>query len=367
MGATKVRRTTEDEAYLHLHYKPTMIRNVYEDPRNDAIRANKCVQIYLSTLRKSNGQPSRNTYSQLLCATRRFLEFHGIESTDHTLDDLIDTKVNNPTDMSHERMVRLFQARWGNQMASMIVGLYHRNFADLRVHIRVSSNHKTIPLSEPQLLAIYNDPKLSEEHRLIIDLMAFAGERINALSMTEPKNVYLVEGTESALIDIEAHLNKTDTGHPCVIPKELAERILENSQRHGYKTLFPNYRSLFQHITRVAKKHHSVRFTSHYLRKRFQTVGSSTSASDMSPNRWSSLMGDTPPIGHLPTIYELMENKETVKQYEEFLAPRLKLGQRLTKSEPMAHNLEKENAELRRRLDRLIGLFEEKLGAIKPD
>ena len=77
---TKVRRTTEDPAYLHLHFKPRKIRHVYEDPRNDAIRANKCVQVYLSTLRKSNGQPSRNTYVQLLVATRRYLEFQQYRS-----------------------------------------------------------------------------------------------------------------------------------------------------------------------------------------------------------------------------------------------------------------------------------------------
>src|SRR5208283_3363343 len=104
-----------------------------------------------------------------------------------------------------------------------------------KVHVRITSNHRTIPLTEPQLLAIYNDPRLSDEHRLIIDLMAFAGERINALSMTEPKNIHLVEGTDSALIDIEAHLNKTDTGHPCIVPKELAERVMENGKAHGYK------------------------------------------------------------------------------------------------------------------------------------
>ncbi|MGD0477756.1 MAG: hypothetical protein ABSB29_06295 [Nitrososphaerales archaeon] len=177
---TKVPRTTEDSAYLHLHFKPRQIRHVYEDPRNDAIRANQCVQVYLSSLRKSNGQPSRNTYSQLLSATRRYLEFHGIEATNHALDDLISGKVNSPTDMNSERMVRLFQARWGDHMTSLIVGLYHRNFADLRIHVRVTSNHQTIPISEPILLAIYNDEELAEEHRLIIDLMAFAGERINA-------------------------------------------------------------------------------------------------------------------------------------------------------------------------------------------
>ncbi len=359
---TKVPRTIEDSAYLHLHFKPRQIRHVYEDPRNDAIRANQCVQIYLSSLRKSNGEPSRNTYSQLLSAARRYLEFQRIEVTNHALDDLIAAKVNNPTDMSPERMVRLFQAKWGNHMASLIVGLYHRNFADLKIHVRVISNHQTIPISEPILLAIYNDEELAEEHRLIIDLMAYAGERINALAYTEPRNVHLVEGTNSALIEIPAFRNKMDRGHVGVIPKELAERILENAQRDGYTVLFPNYRSLFQTITRLAKRKYFVRLTSHYLRKRFQTIGSSTNANDMSPNKWASLMGDTPSVGHLPTIYELMEDKETIEQYEEFLAPRLKLGERMIGRASKLAKLEQENAELKSRLEKLLGFIEEKLG-----
>ncbi len=361
VSETKVRRTTEDPAYLHLHFKPRQIRHVCEDPRNDAIRANQCVQIYLSSLRKSNGEPSRNTYRQLLSAARRYLEFNRTEATDHALDDLIAAKVNNPSDMNPERMVRLFQASWGNHMASLIVGLYHRNFADLKIHVRVTSNHQTIPISEPILLAIYNDEELAEEHRLIIDLMAYAGERINALAYTEPRNVHLVEGTRSALVEILAFRNKMDRGHVCIIPKELAERVLENAQRNGYSVLFPNYRSLFQTITELAKRKYSVRLTSHYLRKRFQTIGSSTNANDMSPNKWASLMGDAPSVGHLPSIYELMENKETTEQYEEFLAPRLKLGERMTRTTSRLTKLEQENAELKSRLDRLLSLVEDRL------
>jgi hypothetical protein len=337
---------TQDSTYTHLYFKPRRIR-AHEDPRNAPIRANRCVQVYFSTLRKSNGEPSKKTYYGFMTAARQFLEFHRLEATDHVLDDLIEAKVRNPNDTTAERMVSLFRAKCGDQVACAILGLYHRNFADVKMHISIKSNGKTVPLSEPQLLAIYSDSKLSEEHRLIIDLMAFAGERISALSMTEPKNVYLVEGTQSALLDIEAHLNKMDTGHPCIIPKELAERILENIQTHQYQTLFPNYRSLFQHITRVAKESHSVRFTSHYLRKRFQTIGSSTNANDMSPNKWASLMGDAPSVGHLPTIYELIDNKETIEQYEEFLEPRLKLGERQNKTES-------KDLKLQRRIDELI-------------
>lgn len=269
--------------------------------------------------------------------------------------------MNNPTDMNPERMVRLFQAKWGNHNASLIVGLYHRNFADLKMHVRVTSNHQTIPISEPILLAIYNDEELAEEHRLIMDLMAHAGERINALAYTEPRNVHLVGGTNSALIEIPAFRNKMDRGHVSIIPKELAERILENAQRNGYTVLFPNYRSLFQTITRLAKRKYSVRLTSHYLRKRFQTIGSSTNANDMSPNKWASLMGDAPSVGHLPRVYELMENKETIEQFEEFLAPRLKLGERNSRTRPKETELEKRIEELMEQNARLLDLLNSRL------
>lgn len=360
MGEITKHRGIEEASYRHLFFKPRKIK-AHENPVNIAIRSNKCVQVYFSTLRKSDGEPSKKTYYALMTALRRFLDFNGIKATDHALDDLIESKVRNPTDMSAERMVSLFRARFGDQATCPILGLYHRNFADLRIHISIKSSGKTIPLSEPQLLAIYNDPHLSKEHHLIIDLMAYSGERISALGLTPLENVHLVEGTGSALIDVEGWLNKTDTNHPCIIPKEFAERILENAQDHRYGTLFPNHKSLFQHITKVALQYHSVRFTSHYLRKRFQTVGETTSADDMSPNHWTVLMGDRPNVGHIPKIYSLMENHETIEEYEQFLVPRLRLGQRLAKTESNTRRLERENLELKARLDRLLALIEVKL------
>jgi hypothetical protein len=353
-------RSTEDSSYLHLYFKPRKIRAV-EDPRNRPIRENKCVQVYFSTLKKSNGEPSKKTYYAFMTAARRFLEFHEIEATDHALDDLIEAKVNNPNDPTAERMVSLFRAKYGDQATCPILGLYHRNFADVKMHISIKSGGKTIPISEPQVLAIYNDPRLSEEHRLLIDLVAYSGERITAVGMTETKNVHLVEGTGSTLLDVEGWLNKTDTNHPSIVPKELAERILENAQSHGYKTLFPNFRSLFQHITKVARENHSVRFTSHYLRKRFQTIGETTNADDMSPNKWTMLMGDRPQVGHIPSIYSLMEDHETIKEYEEYLAPRLKLGERKTRTESKEARLERKIEELMEQNARLLDLLSKKL------
>ncbi|HUI24242.1 MAG TPA: hypothetical protein VLY82_07635, partial [Nitrososphaerales archaeon] len=181
-------RGIEETSYRHIFFRPRKKRT-HENPRNIAIRSNRCVQIYFSTLRKSNGEPSRKTYYALMTAVRRFLDFHGIEATDHALDDLIEAKVRNPFDMIAERMISLFRAKYGDQATCPLLGLYHRNFAEVRIHISIKSSGKTIPLSEPQLLAIYNDPRLSKEHRLLIDLMAYSGERIAALGMTPLRNV----------------------------------------------------------------------------------------------------------------------------------------------------------------------------------
>lgn len=351
----------DDSTYLHLSFKPRRKRTT-EDPRNIPIRANRCVQVYFSTLKKSNGEPSKKTYYALMTAVRRFLEFHGVRVTDHALDNLIDAKVQNPNDPTAERMISLFRARYGDQAACPILGLYHRNFADVKMHISIKSARKTIPISEPQLIAIYNDPALSEEHRLLIDTMAYSGERIGAIGLSRLQNVHFVEGTNSAAIEIEGWLNKTDTNHPTLITKELAERVLENARVRGYNTLFPNYTSLFQHITKVARESHTVRFTSHYLRKRFQTVGETTSADDMSPNEWTMLMGDRQKFGHIPDIYSLIEQRKVVDDYEQFLEPRLKLGKKHTRTESWNQKLERDNAELKARLDRLLRLLESSLG-----
>lgn len=78
----------------------------------------------------------------------------------------------------------------------------------------------------------------------------------------------------------------------------------------------------------------------------------------MSPNEWTILMGDKPKFGHIPDIYSLMGQQKIIEDYEQFLAPRLKLGRRQVKSESTAQRLERENLELRTRLDKLLSLLE---------
>ena len=147
---------------------------------------------------------------------------------------MVERKEANPSDTTVEKQLRIFKTQPNAHTHSLytatILGIFRRNFAPLKMHIHIQSNRKTLPISEPILLAIRNDPDLAEEHRFAIDLMAYAWERLTALTKTPLTEIHLVENTQSALIDIPAALSKTGNNHPSIIPKGLAEALIQNAQ-----------------------------------------------------------------------------------------------------------------------------------------
>lgn len=88
--------------------------------------------------------------------------------------------------------------------------------------------------------------------------MAYGAERVAAMGNLPLENVQLIENTNIAILDIPAHLSKTGNAHPSIIPKELAERLLEAAQSNGYNTLLPNHKSLWAKITKLALKNYNV-------------------------------------------------------------------------------------------------------------
>ena len=128
------------------------------------------------------------------------------------------------------------------------------------------------------------------------------------------------------MLDIHADRTKVHISHVSIIPKQLAEKLLESAQRNNYSILMPQYQSIWRKITALAKAKYHVRLTSHYFRKRFHSIASRIPAHKMSPNQWAMLMGDKGSIGHLPHIYDIEADLELCKQYETYLAPELDLG-----------------------------------------
>ncbi len=169
-----------------------------------------------------------------MTAARRFLKLLGKPITTTAFQELVDFKRNNPKDTSFERQLKLWKAEksLNQENISRILGIFRRNFAPLEMHIHVSSDHKTIPISEPTPRAIRLDDSLTADEQDAIDLMAYGAERRTALNRLPLTAVHLIENSNVAVLDIPAQLAKNGLNHPSIILKELAERLLDKARLH---------------------------------------------------------------------------------------------------------------------------------------
>jgi len=275
---------------------------------------------------------------------------------------MVQFKKSHQQDHTHEDNLTVFQSLPKTSVhrayTSYLLGIFHRNYAKLDMSIHISSQHKTIPISEPILRAIRQDPELTQIHYDAIDLMAFGGERFTALHTIDLKDIYLVENSTSAILDIPVRLAKNGVNHPSIIPRQLAERLLERAQKLGYKCPMPNYQSIWKAITKLAQRKYNVRLTSHYWRKRFESIAETIPADKMNPNHWIILLGEKPKVGHMPDIYSLMTNQRVINEYEQYLAPKLSLTEDNANTKPSElEQLKNENKELRERLDNITKLL----------
>lgn len=72
-------------------------------------------------------------------------------------------------------------------------------------------------------------------------------------------------------------------------------------------------------------------------------------------------MGSRPTLGHMPEIYSLMSDEELIREYENYLLPRLALSGETFKPQPSQLDvLRRENVELRERLLKLTELLAER-------
>jgi hypothetical protein len=274
------------------------------------------------------------------------------------MQELVDFKRNNPKDTSLERQLKLWKAEGAstsNQTyVARILGIFRRNFAPLEMHIHVSSEAKTLPIGESVLRAIRTDEGLTVDEQDAIDLMAYGAERVSALNTLPLTEIHLVENTGVAILNIPARLAKNGLNHPSIIPKDLAERLLDRATNNRYDCLIPNHHTIWRRITKLATAKYKVKLTSHYFRKRFETTAERIPANEMNPNHWMILMGSKPTLGHMPNIYSLLSDSELIREYEAHLMPRLALSGEPFEPQPnQLEQLRRENAELKEQLSKL--------------
>jgi len=148
---------------------------------------------YIAKLDRPEKPLARANYLDCLRAAYALLKSMGIPITDHSIADLVKRKEKNPRDMSIEKALMVLKStpsvRTTTVHASRMVGLFKANFVPLNLHIWVKSGRPTKPIQESVLRAIRQDPKLQQMHYDLLDLMAYSGERIQALAKTPPRDI----------------------------------------------------------------------------------------------------------------------------------------------------------------------------------
>lgn len=230
--------------------------------------------------RRNNGYISKETVSKALCSAREFLVWLNLDITHHAISDLIagtgqrhkqdDYTIDNQLLVfSNQNPIRSFRL-----YGTYIKGIFRANRCPLQVSIEHHFATRTPRISEGILKAIYNAQ--DEERKVIMDFQAFAGERVSCICKKTTIDQIQPYSDKYSIIPIRADQTKVRNNHPCIIPKAIAERILEIAHQTGRNQPFPNHESLWREITKYARTTYGVRLTSHYLRKRFHSIAQKT-------------------------------------------------------------------------------------------
>jgi len=331
------------------------------NPLDRMLAQDRAIRVYMAHYTDDSGHYSRDTYNYCLRAWRLFLSYSNQAITNTAVSDTIESKRRQPNDTTIETDLTLFakSIKAGTHHAAAICGTFSRNHVRLGVTFHVKSDHKTTPIAEPLIRAVYNDPELDEDDRLLLDLFAYGMERRNALGELPIDRIRLTE--HSAILDIPSQLNKKDFAHISIIPRTIAERLLARARANGYRVLYPEYASRMAGITKLAKAKHNVHLTAHYFRKRAETIAEKIPNDVMNMNHWLILEGVKPRFGHMPEIYSLNSDDELVAEYETYLAPKLSLTGEIPASKPTEiEQLRKQNAQLTEQILKLTALLTQK-------
>jgi len=340
------------------------------------------MQLYfavVSNRRRNNGTLSPHTSLAATAAVRNFLAYLEKEPTSSSLSELIARAKRQhrqddfETDDALLRFASLAPLPLHSNYASYVKGIFRASRCPLNASFNTHFTHPTRKISAGILKAIYDS--LDAEHKAIMDLQAYAGERVSAICRMTPLDRWEDYGNHYTLIHIRAEDTKARNAHICIIPKELANWIRGYARRRadtGYPNTgrpFPNHETLWKDITQVALSKFGIRLTSHYLRKRFHTIAGKSA---MPVNSWDYLMGDKQSYGHEAGTYTLEDFSELVKEYDRHLAPFLSIENPQEPDEagiPLKGNqlelLQQENAQLKEQLLKLTQLLAQYLGDFK--
>ncbi len=261
-----------------------------------------------------------------LSGSKHFLRFLGTPITEHALSDLITkTRTQHRRDVysTDDRLLEFVtqkpiksHASWG----ASIKGIFKANRCPLQASFNTTFTHSTKKIGSGLLKAIYQSVSLEEQK--LMELQAYAGERLAAVSNT-PVSQWEDFDERYTLVHINAQDTKARNEHVCIIPRHLADWLRDYCRTTKRVAPFPNCRTLWREITVQTLSKFGIYISSHYLRKRFHTIAGKTA---MPVNSWDYLMGDKQSHGHNAGTYTLEDFSNLVQEYDRFLMPFLSIS-----------------------------------------
>jgi hypothetical protein len=304
---------------------------------NEIIEKDPAINRYFTSIKsrpRNNGYLSPNTKTRALNAVRNFLIHLKIPLNETALTELINRKKENQNDFSIDDSLEEFSnlpsIKTHRNFGVFILGIFKANRARLQAQVNCHFPSNTQPISEGILRSIR--ASLDERKQDLIDLQAFAGQRIRALSKIPISQIDISKNEKYALLHIFSFQNKSKQDHFCIVPRGLIEKILKRCKDLNLDTPFPNYEQLWREITHIALEKHGVRLTSHYLRKRFATIASDT---PMDVNQWDYLMGAKKSKGHDASAYNLNFLDRTIENYDKYLVRKLTIDSDHRNDDPL--------------------------------
>jgi hypothetical protein len=274
----------------------------------DQDHAVKAYYRHCATHKGNQGNLSPHTVEYVHSATRQFLNYSGIEVSDHAILDLVNYKRNNPLSTDIERCLQDYSAeepiKAHSGFANCILGIFKANFARLNVSINNHFEPTEEDCSTETFIRVWE--AMDEETQDLIQWGVYYPERSSAcwrITFSEFQTVgnYAVAWT-AAFSD--HYRNKSKVKHPAIIPLAFFNKVKDRAQAAGRDQPFPNSRSRFKNtISPFTKKEFNEKLVSNRGRKFFEEMADKA---HVSPAISAFLMGDKTKMnqsGHLALIY----------------------------------------------------------------
>ena len=250
-----------------------------------AISEDTAFRLYIADLgdrRNNNGLVSPEITAFTRQAVSAFLHYASLPVNNHTLNDLVTYKRNNPASTDIELALKsysldagLSRRRLSNQ-ASRIQGIFRANFAPLNVRINTH-----FPLAEENCsLGIFREifSRLDPQQQDCIQWGLYVPERARAAYRVPFEDIDLSR-SDFAIVKIRGSLpnsngvrSKMRVDHICLPPIDFAKHVITSAKAANNNCPFPSHESIWTQITTFAKREFGVKLRSNYTRKYFEAM-----------------------------------------------------------------------------------------------